>query len=306
MKTPPLPPGARVGLALGGGGARGWAHLGVLRALKEHNIQPVAIAGTSIGALVGGFLAAGKLHHLQDIAEHLDLKQLLTLFAEPSLPRSGLIEGQKITALLREKLQATDLARLPVPFRAVASDIITGEQIVLDQGDLSTAIRASIAIPGLFATVPWNGRHLADGGLVNPLPINIVRTLNVNYVIAVDLHGGWRHPASPPPATFKPSPPSTPSWIEKQRRHLKVASKDALRKWLRPAPGPSIITVMTNTIDIVAARLTRETLSRHPADLLIQPQLGDIGHLEFHRYSEASNAGYTAALHALKHTGQQG
>lgn len=289
----------KVGLALGGGGARGWAHLGVLLAMEEAGVTYDAIAGTSMGALVGGFAAARKLDGLREISEELDLKRVISLFAETTLPRSGIVNGKKIMNLAREYLGTPDIRDLPIPFCAVATDIQTGEEVVLSSGDLVEAIRASIAIPGIFTPVKRDGHYLADGGLVSPLPVDAVREMGVDRVIGVDLHGTW--PQRPTPMQEKAISMRTrmksqnlPDWWNQFWRQLETKADQWINGWSREADGPNLFTVLGNTIDIVSAQRTRTILASRQPDLLIQPQVGNIGHMEFHRADEAIEAGYQA------------
>lgn len=302
VMTTPTP---RIGLALGGGGARGWAHLGVLTAMKERGIAVHAIAGTSMGALVGGFAAADKLANLRDISADLDLRRVISLFAETSIPRSGIVNGRKIMKLAREYLGAPDIRDLPVAYRAVATDIQTGEEVVLDRGDLVEAIRASIAIPGIFTPVKWDNRFLADGGLVTPLPLEAVRAMKVDKVIGVDLHGTW---PQPPPRRIRDRvnkvrdslhSPDLPDWWKQLWAQLEARADKALNGWSQANDSPNLFTVLGNTIDIVSAQRTRDILADTRPDLLIQPEVGDIGHMEFHRAGEAIDAGYEAGRKAF-------
>ena len=177
----------RVGLALGSGGARGWAHLGVLQALKEKGVRIDMVAGTSMGALVGAFLAAAREDVLRDLATHLDWKGLRRFFWEISLSRSGLTDGRKLLEETRNLLGVAEFRDLKLPFRAVATDLNTGGEVALNSGDLLEALRASISIPGVFSPV-WVGRRLlVDGGLVNPVPVNAARAMGADTVIAVDV-----------------------------------------------------------------------------------------------------------------------
>lgn len=300
----PRTPAPRFGLALGGGGARGWAHIGVLRALEEHGLRPAAIAGTSIGSLVGGFAAAGRLDALVAELQGMDLKRVIGLFAERKLPRAGLVDGRHVVALIREHLGNPVIEALPIPFAAVATDAENGAEVVLDRGDLVTAIRASISIPGMFSPVPWQGRYLVDGGLVNPLPVSVLAARkDLDAVIAVNLHGDGMtpfEPNQPIPATRVRLPAgSTIRWLDRQKEKLETSARTAMKRWLAGAEGPNIFQVMTHTVDIVSARLTTVRLRETPPALLIEPGVGGIGHLEFHRVEEAMDAGYTAASAAL-------
>lgn len=187
----------RVALALGSGAARGLAHIGVLRALAEAGVTPCAVAGSSIGAVVGGAFAAGRLDALAEFVNGLDWRRSAHLFLEASFPRSGLIEGRKIEEILRQLLGRRDISELPVPFRAVATDVTTGREVVIDEGDLVSAIRASISVPGIFSPARRKGAHLVDGGLVNPVPVSVARALGGVGVVAVNVSRGlvsgwWR------------------------------------------------------------------------------------------------------------------
>ncbi len=301
-------PKARIGLALGGGGARGWAHIGVLRAAAEHGIQINAYAGTSIGSLVGGFAAAGKLRELEDVLSEMDLKRIIQLFAERKLPRSGLVDGRHIVELIRKHIGYPGIENLPASFAAVATDAESGEEVILDQGDLVMAIRASIAIPGIFSPVTRQGRYLVDGGLVNPLPVSVLARGGFDTIVAVNLHGDGMTPFTgaeqTPPGTKRRRRTSTPSkssthWLERQKVKLEDSARDAMKRWTGDAAGPNIFQVMANTVDIVSSRLTKVRLNESPPDLLIEPKVGKIGHLEFHRVNEAIAAGYEAASKAF-------
>ena len=177
----------RVGLALGSGGARGWAHLGVLRALRERGVRVDCVAGTSMGAIVGAFLAAGQEGVLADLASNIDWKRLRQFFWEISLSRSGLTDGRRLAEETERLLGREEFRELELPFRAVATDLDTGEEVVLSEGNLVHALRASISIPGLFSPVRLGGRLLVDGGLVNPVPVNVARGMGAQIVVAVDV-----------------------------------------------------------------------------------------------------------------------
>jgi len=304
----PLP---RVGLVLGGGGARGWAHIGVLKALAERNIQIHAYAGTSIGSLVGGFAAAGKLSALETLVGDIDLKRIIQLFAEKKLPRSGLVDGRHIVELIREQLGHPEIQKLPVPYAAVATDAETGAEVVLDQGDLVVAIRASIAIPGMFTPVYVNGRYLIDGGLVNPLPVSVMKRRGLDVIMAVNLHGDGLKPLAAEQKTpvlrkekrlsrrALSSPEKTLRWLEDQKDKLEVTARTTMQRWMSKTEGPNIFQIMTNTVDIVSAHLTTLQLRDDPPDVLIEPKVGGIGHLEFNRVAEGIAAGYKAAIPVL-------
>ncbi|NCC56905.1 MAG: patatin, partial [Synergistales bacterium] len=180
----------KIGIALGSGGARGMAHIGVLRALEEAGVKPELVAGTSIGALVGGIYSAGKINELTEIALGLDWKKAARYFMEVSFPRSGLIEGARINEFLLEMVGDRSIEDLPRAFSAVATDIMSGREEVLAVGGLVDAIRASISIPGIFTPAKVNDTFLVDGGLVNPVPVNVCRKMGAEFVIAVDINNG--------------------------------------------------------------------------------------------------------------------
>ena len=262
--APPRKAPLKIGLALGSGGARGWAHLGVLRRLSEFGVEPACIAGTSIGSIAGALYASGSLATMEDLATHLDWTRVAQLFFEVGLPRSGLLTGKNFMKMLRSVIPAHAVSSLRVPFAAVATDLESEAEVVLDSGSLFTAIRASIGIPGIFTPTCVGGRYLVDGGLVNPLPVSVCRAMGADYVIAVDIN-------------------------------LRAAPHRRLRR-TPPAsrPPPRIARLTENQI-------TRRELEIHPPDLLIQPEVGDIMTLEFHRGPEAIDAGVRAADEALPH-----
>ncbi len=180
----------KIGLALGSGGARGWAHIGVIEALEEAGFPVQCVAGTSMGALVGGAFASGRVQSLKEVALRLDWKQAIYYFLEVTFPRSGLIDGLKIASFVRQNVGKTNIQTLPMPFATVATDVLTGQEVVIDKGDMIDAIRASISIPGIFTPVSRDGAILVDGGLVNPVPVSVARRLGADVVIAVDLNYG--------------------------------------------------------------------------------------------------------------------
>ncbi len=211
-------PAPRVGLVLGGGGARGLAHVGVLQVLEEQGVRVRAVAGTSMGSIIGGLYAAGySPDEIERIALEIDWARM---FSDHALRRAssmqrkqddrlgligvsagfadgklklpaGILSGQQISLLLQRlflpRAEVRDFDRLPIPFRAVATDIVTGEEVVLDHGNLADAVRASMNVPGIFAPVEWEGHQLVDGGLVNNLPVTVMRRMGVDYIIAVNV-----------------------------------------------------------------------------------------------------------------------
>lgn len=176
-----------LGLALGSGGARGWAHIGVIRALMEADIPIHAIAGASIGAFVGAIHAAGELDELEEFVRELDWKGIMALF-DLTFPTSGLLDGNKVYELLTEHLLDLCIEDAGIPFCCVATDLITGQEVQLRTGSMADAVRASISIPGVFTPFEREGCFLGDGGIVNPVPVDVVRQMGSDLVLAVNLN----------------------------------------------------------------------------------------------------------------------
>ena len=177
----------KIGLALGSGSARGWAHIGVIRALAEAGIRIDCVAGTSIGALVAAVYASGNIDSLEEVVLQIDWKQI-AYSLDVVFPKSGLIDGKKVAAFIRSQVKQINIEDLPLPFRAVSTDLATGSEVVIKQGDIIEAVRASISVPGIFTPVKKGGTILVDGGLVNPVPVSVVREMGADFVIAVDLN----------------------------------------------------------------------------------------------------------------------
>jgi len=290
----PRPPGKpRVGLALGSGSARGWAHIGVIRALEEHGIQPEIVCGTSIGALVGAAYAAGELERFERWVSGLGWGDVLKLVDVTW--RGGLIRGQRLFDFFRSHFADRDIQSLGLTYAAVATELASGREIWLREGSVLDAVRASIAIPGIFAPMPRDGEMLVDGGLVNPVPVTLCRALGAEIVIAVDLawakrvHGRADDVPRRPPAAVPARPQNWlqrlgSGWVERLLRGS-GPDEEAL---------PSIIEVFLGSIDIVQERVARSRLAGDPADVLVTPRLPDIASMEFHRAREAIDEGRAA------------
>lgn len=296
---------ASVGLALGSGGARGLAHIGVIHALQELDVPVHAAAGTSMGSLIGAALASDKLDAMHEAALALDWKRALYYFLEISFPRSGIIDGRRIVEFLRQHMACSDIADLPMPYAAVATDVLSGEEVVFREGDVVEAVRASIAIPGMFTPVLYDGHVLVDGGLVNPLPVNITRELGADFVIAVDVTrapGSGMAPAAPAVAAPSPSHAHASSAsrmlhrLNDKFRNLDPRRLPAARLWFPDSGAPNIFEVCTNAVRVVERQITLTRLKIEPPDLLLQPDVHGIGTLDFHKASEAIEAGRTAVL----------
>jgi NTE family protein len=266
-----------ISLALGGGAARGWAHIGVLRALDEAGIEISMIAGTSIGALVGGCYLAGKLDQLEEFARSLTRRRFFGLL-DIRLGGNGIFGGMRLTARMQEHLNGMTFDDLPKPFVCVASEIRTGHEIWLSSGSLITAMRASYALPGVFEPVACNGRILVDGALVNPVPVSVCRAYEQPLVVAVNLHYDLFGRAA----------------VIKHSAGELVIENEADRNGTAREARLGITGVMVEAFNIIQDRISRARLAGDPPDMSLQPKLGHIGLSEFHRADEAIKLGYEA------------
>ncbi len=257
---------SRIGIALGAGSARGWAHIGVLQTLVGAGIVPEVVAGTSIGALVGAVYADDGLAGLDRWVKALGWRKVVGYF-DLSLG-SGLLKGGKLFDDLRGKFLDKRIEDLKRTFAAVATDLASGREIWLREGPVADAVRASIAMPGLFTPSPRDEQLLVDGALVNPVPVSLARAMDAEFVIAVDL------------------------------------SSSRVGRFARAAEGrknkmPNMAEVITGSLNIMSVRITRSRMAGEPADAVIQPRLGEIGLLEYHRGAEAIAKGGAAAELAI-------
>ena len=293
----------RIGLALGSGAARGWAHVGVIRALDEAGVQPEVVCGTSSGAVVGGLYAAGRLDALERWARQLDRRKVLSLF-DFSL-RGGLIKARKLLDALGEELGDPPIESLPLRFGAVATDLASGREIWLRKGSLMDALRASIALPGLVTPAEIGGRWLVDGGLVNAVPISLCRALGADSVIAVDLNTTLLRrrfqdsvaSAEQPEAEGEAPPGSVRAMLQDFLADVRgrMGGGDAEDR----ASPPSLFDVIANSINIMQVRVTRSRMAGDPPELLVTPHLAQLPLLAFDRAAEAIEEGRRAAKRAL-------
>lgn len=284
----------KIGLALGSGAARGWAHIGVLRGLAEMGIEPDLIAGTSMGACVGAAHLVDRLDDMRDWADRMGLIGVLGLI-DLTFRRGGLVVPAKVFERF-DFAAEIQIESLPKPFAAVACDLGTGREVWLRSGPLLDAARASAALPGLFPPVRHKDRWLTDGGLVNPVPVSVCRAMGAEVVIAVDLNA---EPAAPKPRRAAVETDAAAGlvrrvgalfgWKPDPRTRL-LAGQFAERT--RDAPG--VLEVIAGSIDIMQDRITRSRLAGEPPDALIQPRLGGVGILDFDRAEEAIAIGLEA------------
>jgi NTE family protein len=279
---------ARIGLALGSGSARGWAHIGAIRALEEHGVKPDLICGTSIGALVGAVYASGQLDALESWVTRLAWTQVVRLM--DLTWKGGLIRGNRLFNLFRGTFQDLDVSQLEVPFGAVATELTTGREVWLRHGKLLDVVRASIATPGLFTpVVQEDGTILVDGGLVNPVPVSMCRALGAEIVIAIDLSWGKLGPYRNMARDLTATPTEAPGWLQRIRPGWLGGARAADEPKI-----PSIFEVFNTALDIVEQRVARSRLAGEPADVLITPLLPNFGTMEYHRAKEAIAEGRAA------------
>ncbi|OBF25192.1 esterase [Mycobacterium kubicae] len=326
--------GTRVALALGSGGARGYAHIGVIQTLQERGYDIVGIAGSSMGALVGGVQAAGRLEELAEWATSLTQRTILRLL-DPSLTAAGVLRAEKILDAVRDILGPVSIEDLRIPYTAVATDLLAGKSVWFQRGPLDVAIRASIAIPGVIAPTEVDGRLLADGGILDPLPMAPIAAANADLTIAVSLNG------SEAGATRDAEAGVTAEWLSRMMRSTTALFDTNAAKALLDRPtarallsrfgatvpedesdddsadvensqdavvsdeeAPELpklgsFDVMNRTIDIAQSALARHTLATYPPDLLIEVPRTTCRSLEFHRAVEVIEAGRELAARAL-------
>ena len=300
---PPLRRAARpkVGLALGGGAAKGWAHIGVVKALTENGLIPDIVAGTSIGAVAGGCWAAGKIAALENFATGLTKRNVFS-FMDFTLARRGLISGDKLRRQLNAHLDGCLIEDLPVPFAAVATEIETGHEVWTRKGSLVEAMRASYALPGIFEPVGIGGRWLMDGAFVNPIPVTTARALGADVVIAVNLNSdvfmrsSVIHSHGP-----RSGAPDAAGLAKQPGLFAPVLGMASLfrRSAERGEAGPGIATVMVDAFNIVQDRIARSRLAGDPPDMMINPKLGGLGLMEFHKARDSIAIGEEATLRVL-------
>lgn len=278
----------RVGLALGSGSARGWAHIGVIRALEEAGVRPEFVCGTSIGALVGAAYATGDLERLESWVLGLQLGDVVGL-ADVGLG-AGLLKGDRLMQFFRSKFADRPIEELRVPFAAVATSLQTGAEVWLRSGSTLDAVRASIALPGIFTPVRWEGALLVDGGLANPVPVSLARAMGADIVIAVDLGSdilGRRFR----PAAAAEAPTTQPQWMLKLRENLAALTSENSPE---EPPMPSMLDVLSASMDIVQVRIARSRLAGEPPEVLVTPRLASLRLFDFHRAKEAIEEGRRA------------
>jgi NTE family protein len=304
--------GKRVALALGSGGARGYAHIGVIDELHDRGYDIVGIAGSSMGALVGGLQAAGKLDDFAEWARSLTQRAILRLL-DPKITAAGVLRAEKILDAVRDILGEVTIEELPIPYTAVSTDLLSGKSVWLQRGPVDAAIRASIAIPGVIVPHFLDGRLLADGGILDPLPMAPIAAVNADLTIAVSLSGSEAGGEEPEDV----EPRATAEWLgrvwrsttslfdsgqpdESADKLIDAAAVDAGKDPREPSvPRLGSFEVMNRTIDIAQAALARHTLAAYPPDMLIEVPRSACRSLEFHRAAEVIDIGRQLAAESL-------
>jgi NTE family protein len=294
----------KIGVALGGGAARGWAHIGVLKALTEHGLQPSVIAGTSIGAVVGGCYAAGKLDGLEDYVTNLTPRSVLR-FLDLDMGGGGLMSGARLRRTLDRELGDITIEDLPITFVAVATEMGSGREIWLSKGPLVAAIRASSALPGIFRPILINGRWLMDGAFVNPVPVAVCRAMGASLVIAVNLHHGGitRTALTPMEATSLDAASLEAPLTEMPEKTRGLPLLRNLRHQIfgkgNGENAPGITRVLLEAFNVTQDRIARARLAGDPPDIIVTPRLAVMGLFDFHKSQLAIAEGYGATMRQL-------
>jgi NTE family protein len=275
----------KIGYALGGGGARGLAHIGVLKVLETQGLKPECVAGTSVGALIGALYASGlSALELERLALSLSKRQL-TRFLDLTFPFSGLIRGKRVTSVIEHILGEREFTDLSIPFACIATDINTGKEVAIRKGSVSTAIRASISIPGVLTPARIDKQWLVDGGVVNVVPVNVCRKMGANYIFGVNVI---------------PDPAKVMAHLEFIREPSLPFTTAGLRRKTDEKKPPRLIDVMVQTLLISEYRIAMDNCKE--ADVAITPDLTNIGFWEFHKAAEAIANGEAATWAAIRKT----
>lgn len=274
-----------VGLALGSGSARGWAHIGVIQALEEIGVQPQVVAGTSIGALVGGAYVTDTLNEFADWVQSLTVKDVFGLL-DISLS-GGMVKGEKLFNFFREHHENPDIESLEKKLVTVATDMKSGREIWITKGKMLDAARASCALPGLFSPVKMQGRWMLDGGLVNPVPVSAARAMGADVVIAVNLN-----------AQLVGAHLSRDTRTQAQREEGSEEERSIWQKMMdyfvsEDGDDPGFFDVVASSINIMQDRITRSRMAGDPPEVTLVPLLEDFALMDFHRAKEAIEEGHS-------------
>jgi NTE family protein len=288
----------KVGLALGSGSARGWSHIGVLRALLARGIEPVVVTGSSSGSLVAAAYASGQLDALEVWVRSLTKLDVWRLL-DPNFSGGGVMRGNRLMRAVGEQLQDQAIESLKRRFGAVAVDLSSGEEVWIQEGSILSAVRASSGLPGLFTPILHEGRWLIDGGVLNPVPVSLCRALGADFVIAVNLHRS-RVRSEPRKTSAQGEDASQSSLSVKDSNELFARWSGLLENFVsslrteREPSEPGMIEVMYTTINIMQNQISRSRMMGDPPNLLLAPQLDDFNLMDWHRAAEAIDVGYQA------------
>lgn len=297
----------KIGLALGSGASRGWAHIGVIEALEEAGIHPDFMAGTSIGAYVGAVCAADGLQRIKDFALDMDWKKVIA-YVDLVFPRSGFLDGRKVTDMLPELMQVEAFEELKIPFAVVATDMKNGEEVVFKSGKITPAVRASISVPGILIPVHYQDRWLIDGGVVNPLPVDVVRGMGADIVIAVDLNSEKisakdREESKAQDDINQFLEKNSSALLKNLKKQYGTAGKKISQKidaWFSTEEkAPRVIEVTSRALYILERSVTKANLKLHKPDILIQPKLGHLDMFDFHEAASAIKEGNKSTQQVL-------
>ena len=296
----------RIGLALGSGSARGWSHIGIIDALTEAGIEPDIVCGTSMGAFVGGAYVAGRLNELGQWAEGATWREVAGLL-DVRLAGGGLISGKLIMDLLHQFSMTGAIESYPKRYAAVATDLVTGREIWLQDGPIDQAVRASIALPGIFSPARSSDKWLVDGGLSNPVPVSLCRAMGADVIIAVNLNSDllgrrFQSEPKPPAATDQQSLPNefVSRLLAQLPRSLREQAATIAPRLLQHEPASlGYFEVLANSINIMQDHITRARLAGEPPHVMLAPRLRHISLMEFNRAKEAIAEGRLCVEQAL-------
>jgi len=296
----------KLGIALGSGASRGWAHIGVLNALAEAGINVDYISGTSIGSVVGAVYSIGDMKEFKKFVLSIDWKSVVSLI-DVTFPGSGIIPGKRLFRMLSEYYKDIMIEDLPIPYCAVAADVRTGEEIRFTSGRVIDAVRASVSIPGIFTPFKYQGRVLVDGGIVNPVPSNILREMGADVIIAVDLNNCTIEENSGEKVKKGGGDPAEKKLTKNSEEEREKRIFEMLEEKYKEITGsirtkidhirsrehyPNILEIIDNATHIMQRSITENQFKMSLPEIIITPQLGDFRLLDFDRGEEAIEEGY--------------
>ncbi|MCK4688814.1 MAG: patatin-like phospholipase family protein [Candidatus Marinimicrobia bacterium] len=296
----------KVGLVLGSGSAKGLSHIGVLKFIEEMDIEIDYIAGSSIGAMIGGAYAAGiSVNEIEDIAIKTDLASSVKYFI-PTISKSGLITGTKVKEFLKDIVGDIEIENLDIPFAATATDIFTGQEIDFNKGNLVEAIRASISVPIIFQPVIYNNQILVDGGLANPLPINVACKMGADFIIAVNIMPSLDKTNTGKRKENNNLQDSTFTAEMKSAMQKKLEALNIDYKWIKKLLAnkgkyniPGLKKVLNQSVYITQRKLAQLSIELYRPDILIEPDIPFAGFFDFYKAREIIDIGYKAAQDAF-------